>query len=338
MKKTPVSFNLRYWICLLTVCLVVWLSPPSGNGRAEAETIHYRLKWLYNTSVAGDIYAGAAGFFEEVGLDVTVKQGSPEKNAIKELELGFADFGVASADQVIRALEKGADVVVLAQLFQVNPMQWIYRNQGAAVSSIQALKGRSIGVTYGGNDESILRSLLSSGGLTMRDLKVVGARFDFTPFLKGRVEFWPVYRNSQGVILENKLGLEGEGVRFLNPADFGVRFVANSLVTSARTMERRPELVRRFVTALLKGWEAAMDPAQEAAVLAAVKTLDRGVTDEIRQQQLTATRPLVKPSPAIRIGTIDRQAWIQTETIMAAQGLIRKRVDIQSRLKGPESF
>ncbi len=53
--------------------------------------------------------------------------GDPERDAIRELELGNATFGVASADQVIRARAKGAPVVVIAQLFQINPLQWIYR-------------------------------------------------------------------------------------------------------------------------------------------------------------------------------------------------------------------
>ena len=80
------------------------------------ETLNYRLKWLFNTSVAGDIIADTNGFFKQAGLDVSVNEGGAGKNAIKELELGYANFGAASADQVIRALEKGADVVVLAQL------------------------------------------------------------------------------------------------------------------------------------------------------------------------------------------------------------------------------
>ncbi len=49
---------------------------------ADEIELNYRLKWLFNTSVAGDIYADAKGYFREAGLKVTVKEGSPEKNAI----------------------------------------------------------------------------------------------------------------------------------------------------------------------------------------------------------------------------------------------------------------
>jgi len=306
----------------------------------QAGTIHlnYRLKWLFNTSVAGDIFAADQGYFTAVGLEVTVKEGSPEKNAIKELELGYADFGVASADQVIRALDKGADVVVLAQLFQVNPMQWIYRADQPEIKTLSDLKGRHIGITFGGNDETIMKTILAKSGLGSQDVQFSGVRFDFTPFLKKKVDVWPVYLNSQGVILQDKLSREGEAVYFFNPSDFGVDFVANSIVTSGKMIKNHPDRVKLFLGALLDAWEAAMDPANEAAVLRVVKKKDKGTRDDIRQKQLTVTRKLIKPDRTVRIGRLDAAAWKQTETIMLNEGQIKAPVNIASRLAGPGSF
>jgi len=312
-----------------------WAQP---EARADAPALNYRLKWLFNTSVAGDVFAMEEGFFADAGLDVQVREGSPEKDAIKELELGYAQFGVASADQVIRALEKGADVVVLAQLFQVNPMQWIYRYPQVQITGPADLERYTLGVTYGGNDETIMRTLLATAGLTLRDVKVTGVRFDFTPFLKNQVDLWPVYRNSQGVILAEQLAREGETVRFLNPAEFGVDFVANSVVTSGAMAADHPDLTARFMSALLDAWEAAMDPANAEAVLAAVKKFDTGTQGEIQAAQLNATRDLVKPQADIPVGRIQTAAWARTETIMLQQGLIRKPVDVVSRLKDLSSF
>jgi NitT/TauT family transport system substrate-binding protein len=305
----------------------------------QAETVHlnYRLKWLFNTSVAGDIFAADQGYFITAGLAVTVKEGSPEKNAIKELELGYADFGVASADQVIRALDKGANVVVLAQLFQVNPMQWIYRADRPEIKTLSDLKGRHIGITFGGNDETIMKTLLAKSGLGRGDVRLSGVRFDFTPFLKKQVDVWPVYLNSQGVILADKLSREGESVYFFNPSDFGVNFVANSIVTSGKMMANHPDRVRLFLNALLAAWEAAMDPANEATVLAVVKKRDTGTRDDIRQQQLRATRKLIQPDKTVRIGRMDAAAWKQTETIMLNAGQIKAPVNIVSRLAAPNT-
>lgn len=316
------------FIFLLSAIVLLSAMPAS----AQKTELNYRLKWLFNTSVAGDIYADAMGYFDEAGLKVNVKEGSPEKNAINELELGRADFGVASADQVIRALDKGAKIVVIAQLFQINPMQWIYRANQPEIKTLQDLKGRSIGITYGGNDETIMKTLFAKAGITENDVSITGVRFDFTPFLKKQVAVWPVYRNSQGVILKDKLAREGEKVNFFNPADFGINFVANSVVTSKKMMEKRPRVVEKFLNALLKGWEAAMEPANEGKTLKVVKKLDKLNNADIRKKQLDATRDLIKPSASIKIGTIDIKAWKQTESIMLKQKQIKNPVNIETRL------
>ena len=305
----------------------------TASSHADEIELNYRLKWLFNTSVAGDIYADAKGYFREAGLKVTVKEGSPEKNAINELELGHSDFGVASADQVIRALDKGAKIMVLAQLFQVNPMQWIYRTDQPQIKTLDDLRGRNIGITFGGNDETVMNTLFAKAGITSKEVKITGVRFDFTPFFKREVDVWPVYFNSQGVILKDKLEKEGEKVYFFNPADFGVNFVANSVITSEKIWKNRPEVVKQFMDALLKGWEAAMDPANEADVLMEVKKQDKESNDELRRLQLIATRELIKPSATVKIGTMDVEAWKQTEAIMLNEKQIKKPVRVETILK-----
>jgi len=302
------------------------------SSSAKGIQVNYRLKWLFNTSVAGDIYAEAKGYYNDAGLEVAVKEGSPEKNAINELELKRANFGVASADQVIRALDKGSKIFVIAQLFQVNPMQWIYRTGQPEIKTLLDLRGRNIGITFGGNDETIMNTLLAKAQITKTEVTITGVRFDFTPFFRRKVDVWPVYKNSQGVILKDKLSREGEDVYFFNPADFGVNFVANSVITSESMIKDHPKVVEKFLKALLKGWETAMDPANEEDALFVVKAFDKGASDEIRKKQLVATRELIKPSISVKIGTIDISAWKQTESIMLKEKQIKKTVHIETRL------
>ena len=328
LKFNTGTFSLFLPFFLLFSALGIMVLPAQAN----EDHIRYRLKWLFNSSVAGDIYADKAGYFAAQGLQVTVKEGSPEKNAINELELNRAEFGVASADQVIRALDKGAPLVVLAQIFQINPMQWIYRADQPEIKTLSDLRGRKIGITFGGNDETIMHTLLTKAGIKENQVTLSGVRFDFTPFLRRKVEVWPVYRNSQGVILKEKLAREGEDVRFFNPAEFGVQFVANSVITSEKIMKEQPQVVEKFLTALLQGWTAAMNPAEEAKVLAAIKELDKNTEDTIRKKQLAATRALVVPASG-KVGDIDLTAWQQTEVIMLESGQIKQAVQVDKHLQ-----
>jgi len=317
------------WVVAVCLILVAALPPAAATG---AEKINYRLKWIFNTSVVGDLYADVRREFAAADLDVTVKPGGPERDAIKELELGQAQFGVASADQVIRAMAKGSPVVVIAQLFQVNPLQWIYRQADQPITQLADLRGRTIGITYGGNDETIMRTLLAMAGLTEQDVRLFSVRYDYTPFYQKKVDIWPVYRNTQGIFIGQKMLDGGEPVRFFIPSDYGVQFVANSVVTSRQMATERPEMVRRFLKALLKGWEAALDPAKSGLVIDMLQEFDKDTSPKLLAKQLEITRRLVKPQPGVAIGTINRDAWIQTEKMMYDQKQIVKAVHVETAL------
>jgi NitT/TauT family transport system substrate-binding protein len=343
-KNMPSTFfkTLTIWFIFL-LCFVGCTSNEAPQVETKDNTIKsggsrpviVRLKWLYNTSVAGEIWAQESGTFKAHGLTVRLREGGPEQDAIKDLELGRAHFGVASADQVIRAAAKGAHVMVLAQIFQVNPLQWIYDKDKLTIVKPQDLKGLRIGVTYGGNDESILSALLKMYKIGPDDLELYAVHYDFNPFWKGEVELWPVYRNTQGIILREKMAQTGRQAGFFNPSTFGIRFVANSIITSKKVYSEQPQLVRDFTEAILEGWRDAMDPELELKVAKAIHRLDPGTPVSVIQRQLAETRTLVIPEGPKAIGTIDTRAWKQTAEILMTQGLISHRADITSLLAGP---
>lgn len=319
----------RFAVYLLLVLIVT--AAVLNNAWAETK-ITYRLKWLQNMSTVGEIYAVTHGLFSHQGLNVVIKPGGPEIDAIRELELGQADFGVASADQVIRAAAKGSPVVVIAQLFQVNPLQWIYRPDRSNVRRPHDLIGKTLGVTFGKNDELIMRTLLASSKIRENQVRLFSVRLDYTPFFEGRVDLWPVYMNTQGVELEKRLMAAGERVAFFDPNAHGVRFVANSVVTTRRKIMRSPDTVRRFRRALLAGWRQALDPVNAEKAIRAVQKFDMDTRVEILSEQLLRTRKLILPVENAVLGAIDHDAWRQTESMMRTHNQIAQPVDIGNRL------
>ncbi|HSM89278.1 MAG TPA: ABC transporter substrate-binding protein [Desulfobacterales bacterium] len=288
----------------------------------KIEEVNYRLKWLYNVSVVGDLYADVYGHFAENGLKVNVKPGGPERDALKELELGHAQFGVASADQVLRAVAKGAPIVVLAQLFQVNPLHWIYRPDKTPFSGPADWKGKTIGVTFGGNDETIMRALLARYRIAENEVSLFSVRYDYTPFYEGRVAFWPLYLNAQAVIIGDRLAQAGETFDVISPDRLGVKFVANSVVTTREMIEKHPDTVKRFLAALRRGWQDALNPQNEEQAVKVLLQMDRETPAAVVRRQLAVTRELMLPAPGTAFGTIDTDAWKQTAQIMSAQQLI----------------
>jgi NitT/TauT family transport system substrate-binding protein len=317
----------------LAVLMIICLFGFSTQALAqEKEEVAYRLKWLFNVSVVGDLWADVNGNFANNGLKVTVKPGGPERDAIKELELGRAQFGVASADQVIRAVSKGAPIVVLAQLFQTNPLHWIYRPDKSPFKNPADFRGQTVGITFGGNDEAIMRALLAKYEIKENELKLFSVRYDYTPFYQAKVHFWPLYINAQAPIIGAKLKKAGESYSFVSPADFGIRFVANSVVTSRQMIETRPDTVKRFIAGLVQGWREALDPANNERAIKTVLQFNKETPEAIVRQQLPVTRKLMMPTADFSFGKIDVAAWKQTEEIMLSQKLIPAPVQVEKLL------
>ena len=318
---------------ILPACVLLVMALLVATSARAADKVVYRLKWLRNVSVVGALYAETHGLFEKAGLEVEVKAGGPERDAIRELELGYADFGEASADQVLRARAKGAPVAVIAQLFQVNPLQWMYRPEETQIKKLADLKGKVIGVTFGGNDETIMNTLLAEAGLGSSDVTLFSVRYDYTPFYRRQVQLWPVYRNAQGPLIAAQLDKAGEKTAFFNPAEFGVKFVANCVVTESRTLTEKPDLVKRFLAALLAGWQQALDPHNQEEAIKTLQKYDPDTPRPILEEQLKITRELIQPDTTLAIGTIDAKGWEQTERIMRAQKQLPGEVDLKEILK-----
>lgn len=295
----------------------------------------YRLKWLFNASTLGELWALKKGMFEDAGLSVEVREGGAEHDAIKEMELGRAMFGVASADQVLRAAEKGADVVVLAQIFQKNPLQWIYIEERVDMDPADpapALRRYTTGITYGGNDEAIFTALARKLGLDPEQLKTYAITYDYSPFWQDRVQFWPVYRNTQGIVLERRISAQGQHAAFLNPARYGIDFVANSLVTSSRVLKEYPELAGRFKQVLMEAWRQALLPENRKEAASILMEVEPGLDEESAFAQIEATSSLVTDGGKSPLGRIDLKAWGQTLQIMLEQGLLKTPVNLDRLL------
>ena len=307
------------------------------NRSLEERTL--RLKWLANVGFIGELYADTYGYFINDSLSIKVLPGGPEHDAIRELETGDAHFGIASADQVIKAREKDADVVVIAQIYQQNPVQWIYRSDSMIVNKPMDLKDKVIGITIGDNDQNIMLALLKKYNIDTISTTLRPVQFSFIPFTKGDVQLFPVYRNTQGVELKRQLENDGENVAFFDPSLHEVNLVANSVVTTSRIVRDERALVIKFLRTLLRGWHDSLleeneELAFKAMMIHAKATGHPDTLKSIILDQIKETRKLVLPEGfnSLSIGKIDTNGWKMTEAILKKRGIIQKNVNIINSL------
>ncbi len=91
-------------------------------GAVRAEDVTLQLKWVTQAQFAGYYVAKDKGFYEEEGLDVTIKPGGPDVAPAQVIAGGGADVVIDWMPSALAAREKGLPLVNIAQPFKSSGM------------------------------------------------------------------------------------------------------------------------------------------------------------------------------------------------------------------------
>lgn len=114
-SRQPVRWLLPFWVMIATLT--------TAPLRAD-ERVILQLPWQHQFQFAGYYAAIAKGFYQEAGLQVTLREAGPGTDVINEVTTGRAQFGIRGSDLLL-ARAAGRPVVVLAAMLQHSPLMLI---------------------------------------------------------------------------------------------------------------------------------------------------------------------------------------------------------------------
>jgi NitT/TauT family transport system substrate-binding protein len=304
---------------LVTSIVALVLSGMLCTAGAE-DGVTLRLKWFHQAQFAGFYVAKEREFYKSAGLNVDIQPGGPDFPAIQMVTGGNEQFGVTGADQILIARSKGVPVVALAVIFRRNPFV-LFSLAKSGIKTPADYVGKNIGVKIGGNEELIYRAVLAKAGIDKAKLNEIPVKFDITPLLAGTVDVWPGYLINEVLAAKEK----GFDVNVVSPPDFGIDLYADTLFTTEKMLSEKPDVVRKFVTATLKGWSGAIAAPEEAAQI----TVRYGskLTYDHELAMIKASLPLLQPD-AQPVGWMDAANWSATQKLLVDGGFQKAPVDI----------
>jgi len=256
-------------------------APAEGEGLGD---LTVQLSWIKNAEFAGEFMADSKGYYEDAGFgDVTFNAGpGATENLVAS---GEADFGLTNAVTVGQVVaNEDAPIKIVGTTFQKNPFTILSLKDGGNIETIEDLKGKKIGVQDGGNG-LLFDALLAANGLTEDDVEIVPVQYDPQPLVNGEVDGFLAYVTNESIIVE----AQGEEVTNLLFADNGLPFVAESVIATEETIAERPEVVKAFLEAEIKGWTDACADLEGAAKLAVEEygaDLDLELDKEVEQNTI----------------------------------------------------
>ena len=292
----------------------------ASAGAGDLGPVTVQLSWIKNAEFAGEFLADDRGYFADAGFsEVTFNAGPGATESI--VLSGGADFGLTNAVTVAQVIaEEEAPLKIVGTTYQKNPFTILSLADGGDIATPADLVGKRIGVQAGGN-ETLFDALLAANDIDPADVTKVPVEYDPSPLVNGDVDGFLAYITNESITVESQ-GLEVTNLLF---ADNGLPFVAESIIATDETIAERPEVVKAFLEAEIRGWTDAVAEPEEGARLA-VETygvdLDLDLEKEV-QQATTQNELLVvtEETEANGLFTISDELIEQNIATLATAGI-----------------
>ncbi len=238
------------------------------------EKVAFGTNWVAQAEHGGFYQAFADGTYRRYGLDVTIVQGGPNVNNRILLPVGRIDmFMSANTLQSFDAVEQNIPTLAVAALFQKEPQVFLaHPDQG--IERFEDLKRLTLYVSREGI-ASYFQWLKADYGFD--EAKVKPYTFNPQPFLADKRSAMQGYVTSEPYAIEKIAGFKP---KIFLLADQGFDAYSTLIETRRELVEKKPELVQRFVDASIVGWYNYLYGDNRPAN-ALIKQHNREMTDEL---------------------------------------------------------
>ncbi len=279
--------NAELQIVLLNAAALLAIGLSNVHIAAAADKVVLATNWLAQPELGGFYQALADGTYAKHGLDVTIKPGGPMVNNRPLLAFGRVDFLVGTnLLQAFDAVKQRIPTKVVAAFFQKDP-QCILAHADGPLRTWDDLKRAPLIMGNSGRQTFFLW-MNAAQGFPKSNLRPYN--HSLAPFLNDKNAAIQGFATAEPKRVAEAIGTEP---RVFLLADHGWDSYSTVLETRTELIERRPELVQRFVDASIFGWRNYLAGGDGAAAAnALIRKENRSMTDGLIDYSRTKMREL----------------------------------------------
>jgi NitT/TauT family transport system substrate-binding protein len=249
------------------------------------------------------------GYYRDAGLEVKIVRGQGSVDAIRQVGAGNAMVGFADAGSLILARANDQIPVKLVAIVYIKPPQAIFCREDSGLKKPKDLEGNTIADTAGSANPAVFPAFAKATGIDAHTVRWIVASSESLPGLLATNKVPCVAQYTVGeALLRSRLG-PIKLVRFAYSD--ALSYYGNGIIATAATIASKPDIVRRFVEATVRGMKDAFaDPATAGAIMQKLvpqmdATIAKSETEAVAELAQIPGKPLGEIDPARIEATLD---------------------------------
>nr|MBL0708107.1 ABC transporter substrate-binding protein [Sulfurimonas sp.] len=190
------------------------------------EKVSLQLQWKHQFQFAGYYMAKEKGFYEDVGLEVDIRELDDKNSPIEAVSKNTATYGVGRSTLIIDK-SNNIHIKLLSAIFQSSPLV-VIALKSSNINTIQEFIGKKIMISAQESDTVALQAMIKQSDVYIGDMKILRHSFDINDLIGGKTDLISAYTSSLPFLLKQK----GLKYNLFDPKDYGFDFYSDILFTS----------------------------------------------------------------------------------------------------------
>jgi len=292
-----------------------------AHGAQAADKVTFVTDFGYLGRHAYYFVAQDRGYYKAADLDVDIVRGQGSADAVKQVAAGTAQLGFADAASVILArANDGVPVKIVAEVYG-RPPHAVFTIEGSGITKPKDLEGRTIADSASSSLPKMFPAYAKAAGIDATKVKWLFVTSDAiaATLALGRADAVTYYTISEALLLKS---ISPKKLTILKFSDVGMDFYSNGLIASDAIIQSKPDVVKRFVQATLRGLKDSIEDPEAAAKI--LNKYQRQIEVDIGTAEMKVVASLVKPP----VGSVEKDQMQRTLDLVAASFDLKRPVNI----------
>ena len=292
---------------------------PSPTRTVESVTFMAGFKPQADLPFVGVYVAQEKGYFKAQGLDVTIQHAASGEH-VQLLATGKIQFSTGTGGDILkRVSQAGVPLVSIAVIGQRDDQAFAVK-AGSPIQTPKDFEGKVVG--YKSTPSADYLALLRIANVDRSKIHEVSVGFDPRVLATGQVDVYPVFAANE----PDTLARQGVQVRLIDPTTYGIPSFGLTYMTNRDLLAQKPDVVKRFLTAALKGIaDATADPAGAVSIV-----MKYAPGEDPAHQRFMLDTEIAAAKNARGIGMMTRDQWSALESFLSEYKAIPNRVDVST--------